>query len=99
MDIIEKIEKLRKEKDWTKYRLAEESMLTYSTLMSMYTRDTPPKIDTLQMICDALGVTLSQFFLENEEMEILSPEEKELIRRYRRLTDEKKKAVTVLIDK
>lgn len=97
MDIIARIETLRKEKGWTKYRLAEESLLTYSTLSSMYARATPPKLDVLQMICEALGVTLSQFFLENEEMEVVTGDERKLLQNYRQLTDEQKKAVNVLI--
>lgn len=99
MDVIAKIEKLREERGWTKYRLAEESMLTYSTLSAMYLRNTPPKLDILEMICTAFGISLAQFFADGNEAEILSPDEKELIRKYRRLTDEKKKAINILIDK
>lgn len=98
MDIIARIETLRKEKGWTKYRLAEESLLTYSTLSSMYARETPPKLDILQMICEAFGVTLSQFFLENEEMEVVTDDEKELLQNYRRLPEDKKNAVKTLIN-
>lgn len=99
MDVIRRIEELRIEKGWTKYKLAEESLLTYSTLSSMYARETPPKLDILQMICEGFGITLSQFFLDNEDIEVVTPDEKELICRYRRLSDEKKKAVNILIDK
>ena len=99
MDVIEKIEKLREERGWTRYRLAEESMLTYSTLSAMYLRNTPPKLDILEMICAAFGISLAQFFADGGVAEILSPDEKELLRKYRRLTDEKKQAVNVLIDK
>lgn len=99
MDVIAKIEKLREERGWTKYRLAEESMLTYSTLSAMYLRNTPPKLDILEMICTAFGISLAQFFADGGEAEFLSDDEKELIRKYRRLTDEKKQAVNILIDK
>ena len=99
MDVIAKIEKLREERGWTKYRLAEESMLTYSTLSAMYLRNTPPKLDILEMICTAVGISLAQFFADGGEAEFLSDDEKELIRKYRRLTDEKKQAVNILIDK
>lgn len=99
MDVIAKIEKLREERGWTKYRLAEEAMLTYSTLSAMYLRNTPPKLDILEMICTAFGMSLAQFFADGGVAEILSPDEKELIRKYRRLTEEKKQAVNILIDK
>lgn len=99
MGVIDKIERMREERGWTKYRLADEANLTYSSLMSMYARNTPPKLDILEMICTAFGMSLAQFFADGGMAEILSPDEKELIRKYRRLSDEKKKAVNILIDK
>ena len=99
MGVIDKIERMREERGWTKYRLAEEANLTYSSLMSMYSRNTPPKLDILEMICMAFGISLAQFFADGNVAEILSPDEKELIRKYRRLTDEKKQAVNILIEK
>lgn len=99
MDVIAKIEKLRIERGWTKYRLAEESMLTYSTLSAMYLRNTPPKLDILEMICNAFGISLAQFFADGGVAEILSPDEKELLRKYRRLSTEQKQAVNILMGK
>ncbi len=93
MEIIEKIHQLREERGWSVNNLAMESGLTQSTLSSMLGRNTPPKIDTLKMICNALGITLSQFFLEDEEMEVVTKEEKELILAYRGLSKKKQKAL------
>lgn len=98
MGVIEKIECLREEKGWTKYRLAEEAALTYSSLMSMYARNTPPKLDILEMICAAFGISLAQFFADGEA-EYLTSDEKELLKKYRRLSDERKKALGILIEK
>lgn len=98
MDVIKRIEELRQERKWSKYELAEESMLTYSTLASMYARQTPPKLDVLEMICKAFGISLSEFFIENDRDNIITENEKELIRIYRNLTEEKRKALFTLID-
>ena len=65
MDIVEKIDKLRKEKGWSVNFLANEAMLTQSTIQSMLKRHTPPKIDILINICDAFEITLSEFFAED----------------------------------
>ena len=54
MDVIKKIDALREERGWTKYRLAEEATLTYSTLSAIYARNPPPKFEILEMICNAL---------------------------------------------
>ncbi len=99
MDSIEKIEKLRKERGWTVYKLALEAGVTQSTLATMYQRNTPPKIETLQALCDAFGVSLAQFFLDEEQLEIINQEEKELLTLYRTLSEEKRKALLQLIQK
>lgn len=98
MGVIEKIERLRQDRGWTKYRLAEEAALTYSSLMSMYARNTPPKLEILEMICTAFGISLSQFFADGEA-EFLTSDEKEILIKYRRLSEERKRALNILIDK
>ena len=97
MDIIAKIEKLKSERGWTDYELAQQSMLTQSTIASIKARKSPPKIDTLQAICNAFNITLSQFFLENEKTEILSDTEKILLENFRKLPPEKQKALIDLL--
>lgn len=99
MDINKKIEKLRFQRGWSLYELAQEAGITQSTLSSMLKRGNPPRIDTLVSICDAFGITLSQFFMEDEEQEVLSRSEKELISSFRRLSPEKQRALIELIKK
>ncbi len=98
MDIIERIHKLRKERGWSINNLAMEAGLTQSTLSSMLGRNSAPKIDTLQCLCEAFGITLAQFFLEDEGIEILTEKEKELITAYRKLPESKQKALFNLIE-
>lgn len=97
MDIIAKIEKLKEERGWTDYELSQQSMVTQSTIASMKARNTPPKVDTLQAICGAFGLSLAQFFLEDEKVEVLSVQEKALLEKFRRLPDDKRKAVIELL--
>lgn len=91
MGILEKIETLRKEKGWSINYLAMESGLTQSTLNNLYSRNTEPKISTLRAICGAFGITLSEFFKEEEE------NEDELLRRVRLLSQENKKALLQIV--
>lgn len=95
--VNEKILRLAKERGWSEYMLANKADITHSTLNSSINRDTPPKIDTLERICDAFGITMAQFFLEDEAIEFLSSEEKELIELYRRLPKEKREALSELL--
>lgn len=90
MKVLEKIETLRKEKGWSINYLAMESGLTQSTLNNLYSRNTEPKISTLRAICDAFGITLSDFFKEEEN-------EDELIRRVKCLSKENKQALLQLV--
>ncbi len=67
MDILEKITNMREERHWTEYQLAEKSGLTQSTISSWYRKNMLPTIPSLIKICDAFGVTLSHFFLDDKE--------------------------------
>ena len=67
-----------------------ESGLTQSTLNNLYTRKTEPKISTLRAICGAFGITLSEFFKEEEN-------EDELIRRVKPLSKENKQALLQIV--
>ena len=92
MDVLKKIEMLRKEKGWSINYLAMESGLTQSTLNNLYSRKTEPKISTLRAICGAFGITLSEFFKEEK-----NTDEDELLRRVKCLSQENKNALLQLI--
>ena len=98
MDIIKRIDELRIERGWTVYQLSLESGVSQSTLATIQQRNTPPKIEILQNLCEAFGITLSQFFLEDENIEVLTEKEKELITAYRKLPESKQKALLNLIE-
>ncbi len=76
MTILEKIDKLRKERGWSINNLAMEAMLTQSTVNNLYTRKTEPKISTLTAICNAFGITLAEFFENKEQADEKLIEEK-----------------------
>ena len=89
MDILKRIKELMKERGWSEYRLRIESGLPQSTLNNMFARETTPSIYTLEPICKAFGMTLSQFFGGTDAF-YLNEEEKELFASWIRLTDEQK---------
>ena len=97
MSIIERINELRLERGWSVNNLALEAGITQSTLNSVLQRGTAPKIDTLQCICNAFGISLSQFFLEEEEAELLTDKERELVSAFRKLPKDKQYALLDLL--
>lgn len=86
MNVVQKIRQLQNERNWTDYRLAQEANISQSSLATLFSRQTPPKLEMLQSICNAFGLTLSQFFLENENIEILSDTEKKMLQVFRKLS-------------
>ena len=75
MDILKRIVDLRKERNWTEYQLAERSGLTQSTISSWYRKNMLPTIPSLSKICDAFGITLSEFFLEDNNKTVMLNEQ------------------------
>ncbi|MBD5439864.1 MAG: helix-turn-helix transcriptional regulator [Treponemataceae bacterium] len=85
MDILEKIRKLRLERNWTEYQLAEKSGLPQSTISSWYRKNMQPSISSLEKICGAFNITLSQFFTDAPTMELTEQQQK-ILREINRLS-------------
>lgn len=96
MNTNDRLRKLMKEREWTEYRLSKECGLSESTLANIFRRNTVPSITTLETICDAFGITLSQFFAEGEMVE-LTPELKVLFENWVSLTADQKEAALHMI--
>lgn len=86
IDVLERITYYRTQKNWTEYQLAEESGLTQSTISSWYRKNTIPSIPSLEKICSAFGITLSQFFSTEMDNITLTTQQKELLKEAGRLT-------------
>lgn len=98
MDAIKRISELTEERGWSSYKLAQQSGLSLSTIANIYRRNTVPSISTLESICNAFGITLSQFFADDLEMVPLTPEQKILFDKWANLTATQKELVEKLID-
>ena len=61
-----RIRQLMAEREWTIYRLAQESGLSQTTISNIFKRNNQPSLPTVNAICDACGITLAQFFTEND---------------------------------
>ena len=93
-DVLERITFLRMKRGWTEYQLAEESGLTQSTISSWYRRNMVPSIPSLEKICSAFGITLSQFFAGKDEFSFeLTDIQKMLLEEAARLSREQQAAL------
>ena len=75
-DIIIRIRTLCEARNWTIYRLAKESGITYSTLCTLLNKSTAPSMGTLGKICDGFGISPKQFFDTDDATALLTPEQK-----------------------
>lgn len=98
-DILSTITKYRESRGWTEYQLAERSGLPQSTISSWYRKDMMPSVPSLDKICKALGITLSQLFAEDDALVSLTDSQKQLLERWARLDEEQQAVIFALIDK
>ncbi len=86
----------RQERNWTEYQLAEKSGLPQSTISSWYRKNQIPSVQSLEKICSAFNITLSQFFSETNLIE-LSESQSQLIHEFNRLNQNQQKAILDLL--
>lgn len=89
----------REARNWTEYQLAERSGLPQSTISSWYRKDMIPTVPSLEKICNAFGITLSQLFAGEQETVTLTPSQKQLLERWDRLSQDQQAVIFALIDK
>ena len=89
MNVLDRIVEFRTAKGWSEYQLAEESGMTQSTISSWYRRHMTPSIPSLERICDAFGISLSQSFMESGAQPVfLTDKQVELINATNKLSPE-----------
>lgn len=97
-DILGMIRKNREARGWTEYQLAERSGLPQSTISSWYKKGMTPSFSSLERICDAFGLTLSQFFADGEQALALTPAQRSMLERWNKLTRSQQTALLALLD-
>lgn len=98
VDVLKKILEYRLERNWTEYQLAEKSNLPQSTISSWYRKNQMPTVQSLDKICQAFNITLSQFFAENsKETIVLTDTQHKLLDSYNKLTLPQQNAVLHLL--
>lgn len=97
MEIIQHIEQLREERHWSMYKLSKESEIPYSTLNNLIRRTNIPSIPTLQKICNGFGISLADFFSDENSPRQLNEQQIALLRDYDQLNAEDKRLVTAYI--
>lgn len=96
MDITRRLIELQQRYGWSDYRIAKEAGLSPNTVSNIYRRGNTPSVATLEQLCKAFGITMAQFFAEDNLVE-LTPELRELVDRWSALNEEQKAALWQII--
>lgn len=100
INVLERITELREQKHWTEYQLAERSGLTQSTISSWYRKDILPTLPSLERICLAFGISISQFLDDNtNEVLLINAKQKQLLEYASKLDNEQLDALILFLGK
>ncbi|WP_207717370.1 helix-turn-helix domain-containing protein [Anaerosporobacter faecicola] len=98
MNTLKRIKELLDERKWSMYKLAKLSGISQSTLSNLFIRNNDPSISTLEDICKAFGITLSQFFANEGELVYLTKEQSEILEKWSTLSPDQKSALMKLLN-
>ena len=95
MEIGKRISELREARCWTTNRLANQCGLSQSFLRAVELGEKGISVESLELVCDALGLSLRAFFdVHGSE----SLPEGDLLRRLERLTPPQRQALAAFLD-
>lgn len=89
MELGEKLKYFRESKKMSIYRLALEADISQGHLSDLENGRSQPTISTLKRLLVPLGITLAEFFNEDNEISILTEKEKELVALYRTMPNDR----------
>ena len=97
MDILNRIKHLKDERGWSNYKLAKEANISEGSLNNLFRLNNQPTISTLEAICTGFGISLSQFFADDNEAMVLNKEQREMLDVWNTLTKKQKIALLELL--
>lgn len=97
-EIVEKIDKLRVENNFSIYELANKSDTSINTIKYLYKRQSLPNLKTIMRIADAFEVPVWFMLYKGEKEYELSRNELMLITNYSKLSETSKRIMLELSD-
>ena len=92
-----KIQELCKISQMSRYRLSALTGISQSVLSDIINRHSIPTLITLEKICEAFNINLSQFFEEDNPAEVViaTEEQREVLNLYKRLDINEKRFIKI----
>ena len=79
------------------YALSKKTGISQSSLSNVMNRDGVPTFNTLNKICEGLGITLAQFFAGDNKRLDLTDEQEQVLKTWDSLSDKQKEAVSIYV--
>lgn len=98
MNVLDRILELRLERNWTEYRLSEESGIAQTTISSWFSKGITPTVPSLMNICKAFNITLSEFFAFDNSPVVLTESQKEVLSSFNKLNSNQQKSIINLMN-
>lgn len=82
----------------TPYKVAKKAGLSSSTVSCLLSGKSMPRVDTMLILCNQLGISISEFFEEGDDLELQTEEEKKIIKIYRNLPTQRKELLNIYLE-
>ena len=92
-EMAQRFEQICKDRGTTPYKIARYSGLSSSTVSCFLAGKTVPRIDTMMILCNQLGVSVTDIFEEREMAEVQTRDEEIILQIYRGLASDKKESL------
>ncbi len=97
--VVSKLKQLCEKNHMTRYRIAQITGLSQTTVAHILLGKSMPTLATLSILCDAFGISLMQFFSDDEDaMGGLSDQQRKLLQVWEEFTPDKRKMLLKFID-
>lgn len=97
-ELVERIDKLRVEHNYSIYGLAVKSGLSVNTIKYLYKKKSFPNIRTIYNICEAFEIPIWLLFYKSESNLFITKSEYTLISNFSKLSDTGKRLLTELLE-
>ncbi|WP_236017729.1 helix-turn-helix domain-containing protein [Alicyclobacillus acidoterrestris] len=96
MELGNRLKSARTDKNLSMYQLAKRINMSQSTISKIESGKMRPTVDLMERICEALNLTLAEFFAEDQDE--LEPDLRRLVEAAKRLTPDQRKALQAFLD-
>lgn len=87
MTVLERISQLKEQRGWTEYRLSEESGIAQTTISSWFRKNVNLSVSSLENICKAFNITMSEFFAFENTPVSLTDKQKSMLENRNKLSE------------